>query len=172
MKYGSRVQVMGTHRMIAMSSMVQHGPHMHGGKVVRMRGRRVLHQVDTFEEFIEAAKDDCNVLFVWLDHKDHLPMYTEMCEVGDFELSAADEDHVYVMARDATKGKACEILAGLYGIRPTRSWLLEMERTISPCCAGRESAWPWKTPWSKPRTPPTTSPVPTMRAAWARPSSG
>ncbi|PWL41076.1 MAG: hypothetical protein DBY42_07150 [Bacillota bacterium] len=118
MKYGSRVQVMGTHRMIAMSSMVKHGPHMHGGKVVRMRGRRMLHQVDTFEEFIEAAKDDCNVLFVWLDHKDHLPMYTEMCEVGDFELSAADEDHVYVMARDATKGKACEILAGLYGIRP------------------------------------------------------
>ena len=42
MKYGRRVQVMGTHWMIAMSSMVKHGPHMHGGKVVRMRGRRKM----------------------------------------------------------------------------------------------------------------------------------
>jgi len=117
MKYGTRISVMANDHMISMKSMRREFA-SHRGDIRVRRGPHKMVEVDTLEEFIEAAKDECNVLFVWMDHDDHLPMYTEMCDVGDFELSAADEDHVYVMAKDSTKGNACDIVAKLYGIGP------------------------------------------------------
>ena len=59
----------------------------------------------------------CNIINVWIGHDQHLPLYADISEIGPFELSAADEDHVYIMAKDATKGLAVEILAGLYGVK-------------------------------------------------------
>ena len=71
----------------------------------------------SFEEFVEKSRDICNIINVWIGHDQHLPLYADISEIGPFELSAADEDHVYIMAKDATKGLAVEILAGLYGVK-------------------------------------------------------
>ena len=74
--------------------------------------------VESYDDWVEAAQVDCNIIFVWTDHENHIPLYAEMCGVGNFLLSAADEDHVYIMAHNATKGHAVSQLAARYGIAP------------------------------------------------------
>ncbi|MDL2224856.1 Cof-type HAD-IIB family hydrolase [Eubacteriales bacterium OttesenSCG-928-M02] len=81
--------------------------------VKRMRESMVL--ADTYEEWVENCKNDCNYISVGVGYDQHVPLYAAISEIGNFELSAADDDHVYIMAKDATKGLAVEILANLYG---------------------------------------------------------
>ena len=81
--------------------------------VKRMRESRVM--TDSFSAFVDSGKDDCNYITAGVSYEQHVPLYAAISEIGKFELSAADDDHVYIMAKDATKGLAVEILAELYG---------------------------------------------------------
>ncbi|MBE5781122.1 MAG: Cof-type HAD-IIB family hydrolase [Clostridiales bacterium] len=119
-KYTDGITIEGTENMVICKDFV--GPMARRGwdpfAPNRPQNIWTQSQIKTYskEEFIEAGKDICNILTVWIDHDQHLPLYSEISEIGPFELSAADDDHVYIMAKDATKGLAVEILAGLYGV--------------------------------------------------------
>ncbi|MDL2224859.1 Cof-type HAD-IIB family hydrolase [Eubacteriales bacterium OttesenSCG-928-M02] len=114
LKHGSFVNIMGTN----CTYMWKESVHPHHSRRGQPENNASFLMLDTYDDFVEAAQRDCNIIFVWTDHENHIPLYADMCAVGDFMISAADEDHVYLMARNATKGNAVSELAKRYGISP------------------------------------------------------
>jgi len=110
LKYGNKMSAM-TNRSSARYGFSKE-------EMAARKGMSVMEDSGSVENFINTIREECNLLSVWMDHEQHLPLYTDLSDIGDFELSAADLDHVHIMAGGATKGSACAAAAEYYGIGP------------------------------------------------------